>query len=54
MVAVTALAAWPVKSANLADGALVSTLGVVHDAVGPHGEDTLRQAGAIDPNPDAL
>ncbi|MEV4755753.1 MFS transporter [Micromonospora sp. NPDC049559] len=35
MVAVTALAAWPVKSANLADGTLVTTLGVVHDAVGP-------------------
>ncbi|MEV0714941.1 MFS transporter [Asanoa sp. NPDC050611] len=35
MVAVTALAAWPVKSANVADGTLVSALGVVHDAVGP-------------------
>jgi hypothetical protein len=38
MVAVTALAAWPVKSANLADGTLVSTLGVVHDALGPRAE----------------
>src|ERR1700754_2215951 len=28
MVAVTALAAWPVKSANMADGTLVSALGV--------------------------
>ncbi|SCF34956.1 hypothetical protein [Micromonospora mirobrigensis] len=35
MVAVTALAAWPVKSANIADSGLVATLGVVHDAVGP-------------------
>jgi hypothetical protein len=35
MVAVTAIAAWPVHSANLADNALTSTLGVVHDAVGP-------------------
>ncbi len=35
MAAVTALAAWPVKSANLADATLVTTLGVVHDAVGP-------------------
>ncbi|GIF76594.1 MFS transporter [Asanoa siamensis] len=35
MVAVTALAAWPVKSANVADSTLVSALGVVHDAVGP-------------------
>ncbi|AEV88961.1 hypothetical protein ACWT_7952 [Actinoplanes sp. SE50] len=35
MVAVTAIAAWPVRSANLADQTLVTTLGVVHDAVGP-------------------
>src|SRR5688500_5808714 len=39
MVAVTALAAWPVKSANVADATLVSTLGVVHDAVGPRAKD---------------
>src|SRR6266536_2806590 len=35
MVAVTAIAAWPVRSANLADQSLITTLGVVHDAVGP-------------------
>ncbi|XVV12412.1 MFS transporter [Actinoplanes sp. CA-131856] len=35
MVAVTAIAAWPVRSANIADGTLITTLGVVHDAVGP-------------------
>lgn len=35
MVAVTAIAAWPVRSANLADETLIKTLGVVHDAVGP-------------------
>ncbi|GGL03322.1 MFS transporter [Mangrovihabitans endophyticus] len=35
MVAVTAIAAWPVKSANIADESLITTLGVVHDAVGP-------------------
>jgi hypothetical protein len=35
MVAVTAIAAWPVRSANIADQTLVTTLGVVHDAVGP-------------------
>ena len=35
MVAVTAIAAWPVRSANIADATLVTTLGVVHDAVGP-------------------
>jgi len=40
MVAVTALAAWPVKSANVADATLVGTLGVVHDAVGPRAKDT--------------
>jgi hypothetical protein len=35
MVAVTAIAAWPVRSANLADESLVTSLAVVHDAVGP-------------------
>jgi hypothetical protein len=40
MVAVTAIAAWPVKSANLADATLTTTLGVVHDAVGPRAHDT--------------
>ena len=35
MVAVTAIATWPVKSANIADNTLTTTLGVVHDAVGP-------------------
>ncbi|MET7709085.1 MFS transporter [Micromonospora sp. NPDC005413] len=39
MVAVTALAAWPVKSANMADGVLVTSLGVVHDAVGPQAKE---------------
>jgi hypothetical protein len=34
-VVVTALASWPVFSAHLADQALVSSLSVVHDAVGP-------------------
>jgi hypothetical protein len=35
MVAVTAIAAWPVRSANVADQSLVTGLNVVHDAVGP-------------------
>ncbi|MEV7621951.1 MFS transporter [Actinoplanes sp. NPDC089786] len=35
MVIVTAIASWPVQSARLADQTLVSTLSVVHDAVGP-------------------
>ncbi|GGQ43463.1 MFS transporter [Couchioplanes azureus] len=39
MVAVTAIAAWPVKSANIADQSLITTLGVVHDAVGPRPQD---------------
>ncbi|SBT52541.1 hypothetical protein [Micromonospora narathiwatensis] len=52
MVAVTALAAWPVKSANIADNTLITTLGVVHDAVGPATRDT--PAGQCDdPNPEA-
>lgn len=49
MVAVTAIAAWPVRSANIADQSLISTLSVVHDAVGP------RQANGRcdDPTPGA-
>jgi hypothetical protein len=39
MVAVTAIAAWPVRSANIADQTLITTLGVVHDAVGPRPAD---------------
>ncbi len=39
MVVVTALATWPVFSARLADKTLVSSLAVVHDAVGPPAED---------------
>ncbi len=35
MVAVTAIAAWPVRSAHLADDTLVAGLDVVHSAVGP-------------------
>jgi hypothetical protein len=52
MVAVTALAAWPVQSANIADGTLVTTLGVVHDAVGPRAKDTPPDKCAL-PNPEA-
>ena len=39
MVGVTALAAWPVRSATIADEALVGSLAVVHDAVGPRAKD---------------
>ncbi|MFI6261270.1 MFS transporter [Micromonospora sp. NPDC051006] len=52
MVAVTALAAWPVKSANLADSTLITTLGVVHDAVGPASKGTPPEKCVV-PNPDA-
>lgn len=52
MVAVTALAAWPVKSANLADNSLITTLGVVHDAIGPVSRDT-PPSQCDDPNPEA-
>jgi hypothetical protein len=52
MVAVTAIAAWPVRSANLADQSLITTLGVVHDAVGPRAQNT--PAGKCDdPTPGA-
>jgi hypothetical protein len=39
MVVVTALAQWPVLSANLADRALVTSLGTIHNAVGPTKKD---------------
>ncbi|WP_030489949.1 MFS transporter [Micromonospora chokoriensis] len=52
MVAVTALAAWPVKSANIADGTLITSLGVVHDAVGPAARDTPPDQ-CDDPDPKA-
>jgi hypothetical protein len=52
MIAVTAVAAWPVKSANLADSTLITTLGVVHDAIGPSKKDVPADKCAM-PNPDA-
>lgn len=51
MVAVTALAAWPVKSANIADATLIGTLGIVHDAVGPRPAEP-APGRCIDPDPD--
>ncbi|MGA5303297.1 MFS transporter [Nucisporomicrobium flavum] len=45
MVAVTAIAAWPVRSANIADQSLITTLGVVHDAVGPRAQNGDITAG---------
>ncbi|MEV4704716.1 MFS transporter [Actinoplanes sp. NPDC049316] len=52
MVAVTAIAAWPVKSANVADQSLITTLGVVHDAVGPRAQNT-PDGKCDDPTPGA-
>ena len=52
MVAVTAIAAWPVKSANIADQSLITTLGVVHDAVGPRAQNT-PSGKCDDPTPGA-
>jgi hypothetical protein len=52
MVAVTAIAAWPVRSANLADQSLITTLGVVHDAVGPRAQNT-PSGKCDDPTPGA-
>jgi hypothetical protein len=52
MVAVTAIAAWPVRSANLADQSLIGTLGVVHEAVGPR-EFTVPAGRCDDPTPGA-
>jgi hypothetical protein len=52
MVIVTAIAAWPVTSANLADQTLVTTLGVVHDAVGPRAQNT-PNGKCDDPTPGA-
>jgi hypothetical protein len=40
MVAVTAIAAWPVRSAQVADQSLISGLNAVHEAVGPQANDT--------------
>jgi hypothetical protein len=52
MVGVTAIAAWPVRSANIADQTLITTLSVVHDAVGPRAQDT-PSGRCDDPTPGA-
>jgi hypothetical protein len=50
LVAITALAKWPVQSARIADGALVGTLSVVHDAIGPTNDAPVQ---CDDPAPEA-
>ncbi|MEU4420043.1 DMT family transporter [Actinoplanes sp. NPDC024001] len=59
MVVVTAIASWPVRSANIADQTLIGTLGVVHDAVGPRPEQAtvpcaLGPAACTDNRPPAV
>jgi hypothetical protein len=59
MVVVTAIAAWPVQSAKLADQSLITSLGVVHEAVGPQpketvGECALGPTACIDNRPPAV
>jgi hypothetical protein len=39
MVAITAIASWPTFAANIADKTLLTSLGVIHDAVGPPAEE---------------
>lgn len=51
MVAITAIAAWPVKAAHVADASLVAGLNVVHSAIGPGPEDTPEPCP--DPTPGA-
>jgi uncharacterized membrane protein len=52
MTAVTAIAAWPVRSAQVADQSLVTGLAAVHDAVGPQANDTPAAKCRILPNPE--
>ncbi len=50
MIIVTAIAAWPVRSAHLADSALVSGLNVVHSAIGPE-SDTIPASKCLSDTP---
>jgi len=52
MVAVTAIAAWPVRSAHLADQSLMTGLSTVHDAVGPPARDVPSSECAVLPHPE--
>ncbi len=52
MIAITAIAAWPVRAAHLADSSLVSGLDVVHSAIGPQANDATDSACAS-PDPQA-
>ncbi|MBW6438400.1 MFS transporter [Actinoplanes hulinensis] len=52
MVVVTAIAAWPVRSATIADQSLITSLSVVHDAVGPRAHEVPPEL-CDDPTPGA-
>jgi hypothetical protein len=52
MVAVTAVAAWPIRSAHLADQSLLTGLSTVHDAVGPPVRDIPPAECAVLPHPE--
>ncbi|GIE34203.1 hypothetical protein Ait01nite_072480 [Actinoplanes italicus] len=59
MVVVTAIASWPVQSAKIADQSLITSLGVVHEAVGPQpkervGECALGPDACADKRPPAV
>lgn len=51
MVLITAIAHWPTWSANVADKTLISSLNVIHEAVGPPGDKP--QSPCPDPAPGA-
>jgi hypothetical protein len=50
MVGVTAIAAWPVRSAHLADQSLMAGLSTVHSAIGPPADNTRTGQCAVLPN----
>lgn len=51
MVLITGIAKWPAFSASIADKTLISSLGVVHDAVGPPSQS--NESDCVLPNKDA-
>lgn len=52
MIVITAIAAWPTWSAGLADKTLITSLNVIHSAVGPPDQSTPPDKCVL-PNPDA-
>lgn len=54
MVAVTAIASWPVRSAHIADSALITTLSTVQQAVGPSTACPNDASACMDSRPPAV